>query len=298
MARPLRLHVPGVACHVFARGNGKQHIFEVEADHLRFLDRLERALGRFTTDCLAYCLLPNHYHLLLVPHEHAVSRVLQHLNSAYCQEFNRRHDRVGHLLQGRFGSRLIDDDSYLLAALRYIAMNPVEAGLVTRPEDWRWSSFRALAGLEEKPGFLADDQVWRALNAPDAASGRERFLAFCAAGDPARDLMTRLLCGGERLTRTVDAMLVPHRETIDFVYDQRYATRPPIDCVFEGATSQRELEEAARVAFCEHAYTLREIGAMTGRPPGTIWSWIKRTESRRSSPPRCAERLDAQAAEP
>lgn len=283
MARPLRLHLPGVACHVFARGNRKQCIFEDDDDCQRFLERLAQSLGRFSVDCLAYCLLWNHYHLLLVPHQHTVSRVMQHLNSAYCQSFNRRHGAVGHVLHGRFGSRLIDDGSYLLAALRYIAMNPVAAGLVARPENWRWSSYRALAGLEEVPAFLTVDRVWRAVNAPDADSGRQRLMAFVSAGHEGRDLMTRLLCGGENLVRSVDSTLRPYREDPEFVYAERFATRPPLACVFEGAANRDQLQDAARVAFCEHAYTLREIGAVAGRPAPTIWSWIKRSAARSSS---------------
>lgn len=283
MARPLRLHIPGVACHIFARGTAKQCIFEDDADHLRFLDRLGRSLNRYAVDCLAYCLLWNHYHLLLVPHQHPVSRVMQHVNSAYCQGFNRRHERVGHVLQGRFGCRLVDDDSYLLAALRYIAMNPVEAGQVERPEDWRWSSYRALVGLEAIPAFLAADRVWRAFNAADSESGRQRLLSFVAAGDPGRDIMTTLLCGGENLARTVGPMLEPHRRTADFVYAERFATRPTLDRIFDGAATFSEKQDAARTAFSEHAYTLKEIGAFADRATGTVWSWIRRSESRLGS---------------
>jgi putative transposase len=298
MARPLRLHIPGVACHVFARGNAKQCLFEDEADHLRFLERLERSLKRFAVDCLAYCLQWNHYHLLLVPHEHAVSRVLQHLNSAYCQSFNRRHNRVGHVLQGRFGCRLVDDDSYLLAALRYIALNPVEAGLVARPEDWRWSSYRALAGLEEVPEFLAPDRVWRMVNASDPDSGRQRLESFVSAGNVGRDMMTALLCGGEKLAHAVDSMLQPHRKTIDFVYAERFATRPPLDRVFDGAVTRCQRQDAARVAFSEYAYTLSEIGRMADRPVTTIWSWIKHSESRRRTSPASPAPLRDQSGSP
>jgi putative transposase len=283
MARPLRLHIPGVAYHVFARGNAKQCIFEDEADHLRFLEQLERSLERFAVDCLAYCLQWSHYHLLLVPHEHAVSRVMQHVNSAYCQSFNRRHNRVGHVLQGRFGSRLVDDDSYLLAALRYIAWNPVEAGLVARPEDWRWSSYRALVGLDEVPRFLAPERVWLTVNASDAASGRQRLVSFVSAGDVGRDMMTSLLCGGERLLRTVDSLLQPHRTIADYVCAERFATRPTVDHLFDGAVTWHQREDAARLAFSEYAYTLSEIGRVADRSVATVWSWIRRSESRRRS---------------
>lgn len=280
MARPLRLHLPGVACHVFARGNAKQCIFDDDVDYRHFLQRLERALDRFAVDCLAYCLLWNHYHLLLVPREQPLSRLMQHLNSAYCRWFNRRHRRVGHVLQGRFGSRLIDDDSYMLAALRYIALNPVEAGQVARPEEWRWNSYRCLIGVESAPTFLATDRVWRAVNAGNETTGRQRLAEFVSAGDPGRDVLTALLYGGERLVRAVDPMLGPLRLIDDFVHAERFATRPSLAQIFDGVVTPEQRQDAAHRAFSQHAYTLREIGTVVRRSPGAVWVWIRSSENR------------------
>jgi REP element-mobilizing transposase RayT len=287
MARPLRLHLPGVACHVFARGNAKQCIFVDDIDYREFLGRLARALDRFAVDCLSYCLLWNHYHLLLVPREQPVSRVLQNLNSAYCRWFNRRHGRVGHVLQGRYGSRLIDDASYMLAVLRYIALNPVEAGQAARPEDWRWSSYQSLIGLEKIPTFLAADKVWRAVNADDEIRGRQRLLEFVSAGDSGREVLTALLYGGEKLARTVEPMLIPFRRIPDFVYAERFATRPALDEIFQGAVTPEQRQDAARLAFSRYGYTLREIGTIVQRTAGTVWLWTRRSEARAGGPPPC-----------
>ena len=112
MSRPLRLHVPGLLHHVFARGNEKACIYADDQDYESFLELLARTLPRFDVRCVAYCLVWNHYHLLLVPNEHPISRLLQQLNSAYCQRFNRRHHRVGHVLQGRYGCRIVEDGAY------------------------------------------------------------------------------------------------------------------------------------------------------------------------------------------
>src|SRR4029453_19376436 len=125
MSRPLRLHVPGLLHHVFARGNEKACIYADDQDYESFLDLLARTLPRFDVRCVAYCLVWNHYHLLPVPNEHPISRLLQQLNSAYCQRFNRRHHRVGHVLQGRYGCRLVEDGGYARTVLRYLALNPV-----------------------------------------------------------------------------------------------------------------------------------------------------------------------------
>jgi REP element-mobilizing transposase RayT len=280
MARPLRLHVPGVPCHVFARGNAKQCIFEDDVDCRQFLERLARALDRFAVDCLAYCLLWNHYHLLLVPGAQPLSRAMQNVNSAYCQWFNRRHGRVGHVLQGRFGACLIDDGSYLLTALQYIAMNPVEARRVTRPEDWPWSSYRSLIGLETIPTFLAAEKVWRAVNAHDEVTGRRRLVEFVSAADSGSDVYTRLLYGGEKLVRTIDPMLVPLRRNADFVLAQRYATRPPLDQIFDGLVTREQRQDAARLAYSRYAYTLPEIGSVVHRSPSAVWLWVRRSRAR------------------
>jgi hypothetical protein len=205
---------------------------------------------------------------------------MQNLNSAYCRWFNRRHGRVGHVLQGRFGGRLIDDNSYLLAALRYVAMNPVEAARVARPEDWQWSSYRSLIGLEPVPGFVAAEKVWRAVNAPDETTGRQRLVDFVSAGDPGRDVLTALLYGGEKLVRTIDPMLVPHRQTVDFVHAERFATRPSLERIFDGAVTPEQRQDAARLAFSQHAYTLREIGRVVHRSPSAVWRWVRRSQAR------------------
>ena len=181
MARPLRLHIPGALYHVMSRGNAKQAIFLGGQDYERFLELLSATTSRFGVLCLAYCLMQNHFHLLLEPHERSVSRMMQHLNSAYSQWFNRRHQRVGHLLQGRFKALLVDRDAYVLQVLRYIVLNPVEAGLVSDPAEWRWSSYRATVGRSAAPAFLALDDVWKAFDA-DVGRARSRFAEFVDAG--------------------------------------------------------------------------------------------------------------------
>ena len=102
MARPLRLHVPGMLHHVMSRGNDKREMFIDDVDYARYLRVLERSAERFGVEVVALCLMPNHVHLLVKPHQHPLSRMMQHLNGSYCGWFNRRHGRVGHVLQGRY----------------------------------------------------------------------------------------------------------------------------------------------------------------------------------------------------
>jgi REP element-mobilizing transposase RayT len=181
MARPLRVHIPGVLYHVMSRGNARQQIFLDADDYARFLTRLTVTAARFGVRCRAYCLMVTHFHLLLEPNLFPLSRMMQQLNSSYSQSFNRRHERVGHVLQGRFKSPMIDGDDYLRRVLRYITLNPVRAGLVATPEDWPWSSYRATAGLESPPSFLTLDRVWRSFD-HDPSLAQRRYAAFVAGG--------------------------------------------------------------------------------------------------------------------
>jgi REP element-mobilizing transposase RayT len=161
--------------HIFARGNAKACIFVDDEDYERFLGLLAASVVRFGVRCAAYCALWNHYHLLLAAGEQPISRMMQQLNSKYSQQFNRRHNRVGHVLQGRFGSRIVEDGAYVRAVLRYLALNPVAAGRVEQPEDWPWSSYRFAIGADPPPDFLALDRVWAAFGTGDETAGRLRF---------------------------------------------------------------------------------------------------------------------------
>jgi putative transposase len=114
---------------------------------------------RYNWICHAYCLMGNHYHLLIETPDANLSQGMRQLNGIYTQKFNRRHGRVGHVFQGRFKSVLVEKDSYLLELCRYIVLNPVRARIVTHPEDYPWSSFTFTAGSGKSPEFLSTDWV-------------------------------------------------------------------------------------------------------------------------------------------
>ena len=125
MARPLRLEFPGAVYHVSSRGNARQRIFFGDADRELFLDTLTQGIARYRWLCHAYCLMENHYHLLIETPRANLSLGMRQLNGIYTQTFNRRHHRVGHLFQGRFRAILVEKESYLLELCRYIVLNPV-----------------------------------------------------------------------------------------------------------------------------------------------------------------------------
>jgi REP element-mobilizing transposase RayT len=157
MARPLRLEYEGAVYHVTSRGNAREAIFRVDPDRELFLEVLGATVERFGWVCYAYCLMTNHYHLLLETPEPNLSRGMRHLNGVYTQGFNRRHMRVGHVLQGRFKSIVVEKESHLLELARYVVLNPVRAKMVRSARDWPWSSYRATAGLGVAPPFLDVD---------------------------------------------------------------------------------------------------------------------------------------------
>src|SRR3989304_3223061 len=146
MARPPRPQFPDGIYHVSARGNERAPIYRDDGDRRRFLELLAHVRERYRWRILAYCLMTNHYHLLVQTPEPNLARGMRQLNGAYAQWFNRRHRRVGHLFQGRYGARLVQADEHLLAALRYIVRNPVRAGLCRDPGGGGWSTHRAAAG--------------------------------------------------------------------------------------------------------------------------------------------------------
>lgn len=275
MSRPLRVHVPGRPYHIVSRGNNKECIFRDDGDYRRFLRILRNGLERFAIQCISYCLMWNHFHLLVIPQQHSVSRLMQQVNGHYCRGWNRKQGRVGHVLQGRFGSSIVDDHAYLVAALRYIALNPVAAGLVRRPEEWRWSSYRAIAGLDPCPSFLRLEPVWSAVNCADAAAGRLRYITYVSGGLAGEELQNALLIGGERLARQVTPLLVPHQENIDYTVAHRFATRPTLETLLRPARDRVELKLAVAEAFHKHAYTLAEIGAFLNLNPSTICRWVR-----------------------
>lgn len=139
---------------MYARGSNRQAIFIFDSDRTDFLDCLDHVLRRSNLSCIAYCLMSNHYHLVLETRDGALSPALQALNGRYANRFNRRYGRDAHLFRNRFGAVLQECDTQLVWTLRYTVMNPVEKGLCGSPEEWRWSSYRASVGIDPTPSFL------------------------------------------------------------------------------------------------------------------------------------------------
>lgn len=159
MARPLRIEYPGAHYHVTSRGNEQKEIFKNQRDREKFLEYLESATERYGAVIHAYCLMRNHYHLLLETPGGNLSQIVRHVNGAYATYFNIKRKRSGHLLQGRYKAILVEFKEYAMEVSRYMHLNPVRAGMVTRPEEYCWSSYRSYIGQEAAPKWLKAEMI-------------------------------------------------------------------------------------------------------------------------------------------
>jgi putative transposase len=190
MARLKRLQIPGLIRHVVARGNGRMRIFLDDADFREFTHTLGEVVERYQVHCWNYCIMPNHYHVTLQPTLPNLSTALRCLNGVYAQWWNRRHAQVGHVFQGRFRDHIVDGQDYLMALTRYVAMNPVRAGLVERPEDWPWSSYRQTVGASANESFVAT-QLTLNLFGDDLVLAQSSFAAFLKSNSCDETLVDR-----------------------------------------------------------------------------------------------------------
>lgn len=159
MARPLRIAYPGAYYHVTSRGNERKDVFKSRRDREKFLEYLASATERYGAAIHAYCLMSNHYHLLLETPEGNLSQVMRHINGAYTTYFNVKRKRAGHLFQGRFKAILVEADEYAAELSRYIHLNPVRAGMAENPKEYPWSSFQSYIGQSKGPDWLKTDFI-------------------------------------------------------------------------------------------------------------------------------------------
>ena len=182
MARPLRVEYPGAFYHVINRGNNQENIFKNKRDREKFLEYLAIAAERFSIVVHTYCLMNNHYHLLVQTPEPNLSMAVQWINVSYATYFNRKRGRTGHLFRGRFKAILVDADEYLKHLSRYIHLNPVRAKLVANPKAYDWSSYRAFIVARSAPAFLEIDWLLSHFGKSKKVA-RRKYAAFVESAD-------------------------------------------------------------------------------------------------------------------
>lgn len=173
MARPLRIQYPGALYHVTSRGIFRQNIFKDDKDRLRFLDGLEEMCGRHGAFAHCYVLMSNHYHLMLETPQANLSRCMHDLNAGYASYIRAKWGKAGHVFQGRFKAIVVQKEAYLLELSRYIHLNPVKAGMAKRPEQYRWSSYGVLIGVEKPPAWLRPEGIWKEVGGEEKKARRD-----------------------------------------------------------------------------------------------------------------------------
>jgi REP element-mobilizing transposase RayT len=289
MARPLRVEFPGGLYHVTARGNGRLAIFVDDSDRERFLAVLASVVGRYHVLCHGYCLMGNHYHLLLETPEANLSRAMRQLNGVYSQSFNRRHGRLGHVLEGRFHAQVVDKEAYLRAVCRYIVLNPVRAGLVTHPGQWPWSSYAATAGERPVPAFLRVDWVLAFGDTLERTEAEYRYRQFVAAGlaevvTPLERFSSDLVVGEAAVPPSARANIRNAATLVEIPRAQRFALRLPLAAVFAGVTSREDYDACCVSALRDHGYTMKAVAAFLGVHYVTVSRAVTRGEAQASSP--------------
>ncbi|MDH5666988.1 MAG: transposase [Nitrospira sp.] len=265
MARPLRLEFSGALYHVTTRGNARQDLVLDDEDRARFLGVLATVVSRFHLLLHAYCLMDNHFHLLVETPEGNLSQAMRQLNGVYTQGFNRRHQRVGHVVQGRFKAILVDRDSYLLELCRYVVLNPVRAKTTRNAATYAWSSYRATAGLVPTPPYLTIDWLLSQFG-PQRAAAQRKYQAFVADGKdqgaPWEEVRGQVLLGSERFVERLAPALQDKRLVTEIPRRQRFAARPTLRQLMGARTrsDRARRNEAIRRAHLEHGYSLSEIG--------------------------------------
>ena len=267
MPRKARAQEDEAYHHVYARGNRRWAIFIDDEDRRWFMARLLQAEVDSGSLHVAHCLMPNHFHLLVRPGPSGISTLLHRVLGPYAQWFNRRHECVGHLFQGRFGSRVIDSDEDFLTVLRYIHRNPVEAGLVPRPELWEWSSH--LDHLRTRPPVRLREGVQLARSRLSEDPERAVVLYRRLVENPEGELLIPLRDEGTPLAMAEMSEGAPDRPTLEEISRGVEAGFALGACSLRSAARIRPLPEARR-AFClaavrGHRYTLAEVADFLDR---------------------------------
>lgn len=268
MTRPLRIEYAGAVYHVTSRGNERKPVFKSDQDRLNFLNTLQHVNKRYNWICHAYCLMDNHYHLLIETPDGNLALGMRQLNGVYTQLFNRSHGRNGHLFQGRYKSILIQKDSHLLEVCRYVVLNPVRAKRVEAPEAWKWSSYRATAGREAGHRCLTKEWVLGQFSKKRTLAEKEyrKFVSWGIGKTIWHEVRGQAVLGEESFADRMADHLKKKKDIPDIPRSQRYADRPGLDKIFAPRILQDRQKRDRKIAEAveQYGYTQRAIARHLG----------------------------------
>ncbi len=275
MARPLRIEYDGAVYHVTSRGNERKDIYNNDEDRLLFLDTLKKVNERHNWLCHAYCLMNNHYHLVIETPDGNLSKGMRQLNGVYTQSINKRHDRVGHVFQGRYKAILINKESHLLETCRYVVLNPVRAKIIREPREWKWSSYPGTSGLEKPHPCLTIEWVLGQFSTKRGIAVK-KYQEFVKAGIGESTIWTSLkgqiMLGKEEFVEKFIEHVRNHEEMKEIPRSQRYINRPLLMELFKVETKKDKgmRNKKIREAVMEYGYSQNEIAEHLGMHYSTI----------------------------
>lgn len=278
MTRPLRIEYAGALYHITSRGNAQEAIYRNDEDRKEFLTLLSNVNKRYNWYCHAYCLMDNHYHLLIETNSPTLSKGMKYLNGSYTQYFNRVHKRVGHVYQGRFKAILVEKECYLLELSRYIVLNPVRARMVRTAKDWPWSSYRATVGISYAHSCLTTDWILAAFG-KYRKRAQQYYREFIKQGrnqpSPWEQLQNQIYLGSATFVEDMQCKLDPEQSLKDIPKLQKQAPIKPLDYF-----QQRYLDrnEAMVKAYLSGHYTLESVGMHFGVSYATVSRAVKSFE--------------------
>ena len=278
MARPLRIEFAGALYHVTARGDRREDIFTDDQDRNVLLSILSQVWRRFAVGCHAYCLMSNHYHLVLETAEPNLARALRQINGVYTQRFNRRHERVGHVFQGRYKAILVDRDSYYLEVVRYVLLNPVRAKFVTRAQDWPWSSYRAVMGQSRAIQGLDVNRLLSCFG-PTPERARAAFVRFVDEGVAQHsiwnNLVGQIFLGEQTFVERMQDQVQEASTSIEIPRSQRRGRVMPLA---EYQSRHRDRDQAMASAYATGHYTMQAIAQHFGVHYVTVSRAVRKAE--------------------
>ena len=276
MSRPLRLEFPGAFYHVTSRGDRREPIYLSQADFQDFLVLFSEVCKRFNWRCHAYCLMTNHYHLLIETPDGNLSRGMRHLNGVYTQSFNKCHRRVGHVFQGRYKAIVVDADAYLLELARYIVLNPVRANMVKTAGQWSWSSYTYMIGNGTSPAWLETDRILGEFSSQRAAA-QQHYIEFVKIAPRQsnvwQELRHQIYLGDKDFVTRMQAFIDDANAISEIPLLQR---REPARSLAYYASELTDKKQAMKVAYATGQYTMKAIAEYFNVHYSTVSRVVKR----------------------
>lgn len=283
MTRPLRIEFDGALYHVTSRGNARGPVFITDTDRVLFLDILKKTCERFNWLCHAYCLMDNHYHLVIETPDGNLSKGMRQRNGVYTQSFNKRHQRVGHVFQGRYKAIIIQKEGYLLQVSRYVVLNPVRAKIVESPEEWKWSSYRGTVGRERPHAVLTTDWILKQFG-KHREQARKNYKEFVMSGIGSESLWKEVkgqsLLGGEDFVQKLINSVKGREEIKEIPRQQRFIGRPCLETLFKKKSGTTIQERNIKIveSVKKYSYSQKEVADYLGLHYSTISRLLKKNQ--------------------